>query len=394
MKKIILLTLFACCLFSTLSAQDLDMLRKYQAKVEEFVIESAELGQKRQVLVYTPAHYERKLSYYNVIYVFDAQDRALFGAANGITHLLTEGSQDFIVVGIKSTFIEAEMYARNNDLLPSDAKSNLLSKSGGNAEAFLAYVKNEVVPFIESNYLTLPKRTAIGHSLGASFLIYTLLNEPDLFDNYITISPNLEYDDQRLVRGLENFDTAQFSTTKFLYLSHANEADYDPAWGPANENAYRIVRNSFVSENFKALVEEFPVEGHRSGFIPGITSAMRTYLDSIKPLQDMELSSETYEATFRLKVLEEDDEVYITGNQESLGNWEPGKVRMKKVAPLEREITLKVQDPVMVNFTRGTPDSQLWTKIAQGGFSNQNKIIRPENGAEYTFEVHSYSYRN
>ena len=393
MKKIVLLTLFACCLFSSLSAQDLDYLRKYDAKIEEFVIESTELGQKRQVLVYTPAHYEAESSYYNVLYVFDAQDRALFGAANGITHLLTEGSEDFIVVGIKATFIEEAMYTRNNDLIPSDAESNLVSKSGGNAEAFLAYVKNEVVPFIESNYLTLPKRTAIGHSLGASFLIYTLLNEPDLFDNTIAISPNLEYDDQRLVRGLENFDTGQFNTTKFLYLSHANEADAWPAWGPANQNAYRIVRESLVSDTFKAVIEEFPTEGHRSGFIPGITSAMRTYLDTIKPLQEMELSSETYEVTIRLKVQQEDDEVYITGNQEPLGNWEPGKVRMKKVAPLEREITLKVQDPVMVNFTRGTWESQLWIKEKEG-FSNHNRIIRPENGAVYSYEVDSYSYRN
>ena len=52
----------------------------------------------------------------------------------------------------------------------------MLSKAGGNAEVFLAYVKNEVVPFIESNYRTLPERTAIGHSLGASFLIYTMVN--------------------------------------------------------------------------------------------------------------------------------------------------------------------------------------------------------------------------
>jgi len=393
MKKNSLVTLFACFLIGTLVAQDLDYLRKYDAKIEEFVIESTELGQKRQVLVYTPAQYERKSSYYNVIYVFDAQDQAIFGAANGITHLLTEGSQDFIIVGIKATFIEEEMYTRNNDLIPSDAESNLVSKSGGNAEAFLAYVKNEVVPFIESNYLTLPKRTAIGHSLGASFLIYTLLNEPDLFDNNIAISPNLEYDDQRLVKGLENFDIGQFNTTKFLYLSHANEADAWPAWGPVNQNAYRIVSESLVSENFRAVIEEFPTEGHRSSFVPAITSAMRTYLDTIKPLQDMELSSETYEVTFRLKVQQEDDEVYITGNQEPLGNWEPSKVRMKKVAPLEREITLKVQDPVMVNFTRGTWESQLWIKLEEG-FSNQNKVIRPEDGAAYSYEVDSYSYEN
>ena len=256
MKKTLLLTFFTCCLLSTLAAQDLEKIMENESKIEEVIIESSELGQKRQILVYTPAHYqEEKFSYYNVIYVFDAHDRALFDAANGITSLLTEGSQDFIVVGIKATWIEEEMYARNHDLLPSDTRRNMGPKSKGNAEAFLAYVKNEVVPYVESNYRTLPHRTAVGHSLSASFLIYTLLNEPDLFDNYIAISPNLEYDDQRLVRGLENFDTGQFNTTKFLYMSHANEHEYWPDWKPANENAYRIVRESLVSENFKAVIE-------------------------------------------------------------------------------------------------------------------------------------------
>ncbi len=393
MKKIVLLTLFACFLFSTLRAQDLEKIRENEAKIEEVVIESTELGQKRQVLIYTPAHYqENTYTYYNVIYVFDAQDRALFDATNGITNLLTDGSQDFIVVGIKATFIEEEMYARNHDLLPSDTKRNMGPKSGGNAEAFLAYVENEVVPYIESNYRTLPKRTAVGHSLSASFLVYTLLNEPELFDNYIAISPNLADDDQRLVRGLEKFDSGQFNSTKFLYLSSANEHKYWPDWKPANENAYRIVRESLVSENFRAVIEEYSMEGHRTGFIPGITSAMRTYLDSIQPIQEMELSQEAYEVTFRVKVLEEEDEVYITGNQETLVNWEPGKVRMERTAPLEREITLKVQDPVMVKFTRGSWESQFWMKLSENGWGNGNLIVRPENDAEYTFEVHSASY--
>jgi predicted alpha/beta superfamily hydrolase len=391
MKKNSLVTLITCFLIGTLVAQDLEKIRENESKVEEVVLESAELGQKRQVLVYTPAHYqESKFSYYNVIYVFDAQDRALFDTANGITNLLTEGSQDFIVVGIKATWIEEEMYARNHDLLPSDTKRNMGPKSGGNAEAFLAYVKNEVVPYVESNYRILPQRTAVGHSLSASFLIYSLLNEPELFDNYIAISPNLEDDDQRLVRGLEKFDTGQFNTTKFLYLSHANEHKYWPDWKPANEKAYRIVRESLASENFRAVIEEYPMEGHRSGFIPGITSAMRIYLDSIQPLQEMELSRDEYEVTFRIKVLEEDDEVYITGNQESLGNWQPNQVKMQKTAPLERMVTLKVQDPVQVQFTQGEWDSQAWIKVGQGGWSTRKLVVRPEDGAEYLFEVHAY----
>ena len=172
MKRITTVTLLTCFIINTLTAQDLEKIREHEARVEEIIFESTELDQTRQVLVHTPANYKfEDLSYYNVIYLFDAQDRPLFDATNGIVNMMADGSQDFIVVGIKSTYIEEEMYGRNHDLLPSDTKRDLGPKSGGNAEAFLAYMKNEVVPYIESNYRTLPHRTAVGHSLGGSFVI-------------------------------------------------------------------------------------------------------------------------------------------------------------------------------------------------------------------------------
>ena len=389
MNKTILICLFTCFLTASLLAQDIEKLNEALSRVEEVIFESTELGQTRQVLVYTPNHYAYSpFSYYNVIYVLDGQDSELFYAANGIAHLLTNGSQKFIVVGIKATYIEEQMYTRNHDLLPSDTQVNLGPKSGGNAEAFLAYIKNEVVPYIESNYRTLTHRTAVGHSLGGSFLVYSLLHQPDLFDNYIAISPNLEYDNQRLVRGLENFDPRKFTATKYLYMSHANEHLHWPDWKPANEKAHRILRDSLNSKNFRTVTESYPEEGHRTGFVPAFTSAMRTYLDSIQPKQEMELSREQYEVTFRIKVTNEDDEVYITGNQESLGNWQPNQVRMQKAGPLERSVTLQVQDPVKVQFTHGDWDSQVWIKVGGGGFSNQKLTVRPEEGKEYLFEKH------
>ena len=116
---------------------------------------------------------------------------------------------------------------------------------------------------------------------------------------------------------------------------------------------------------------------------------LQAYLDSIQPKQEMELSREQYEVTFRIKVTNEDDEVYITGNQESLGNWQPDQVLMQKVAPLERSVTLKVQDPVQLQFTHGDWDSQLWIKVGEGGWSTRKLTVRPEEGKEYLFEEHS-----
>ena len=42
--------------------------------------------------------------------------------------------------------------------------------------------------------------------------------------------------------------------------------------------------------------------------------------------------------TIKISVPNETDEVFIVGNQESLGNWQPNKVKMKKVTDYQREI--------------------------------------------------------
>ncbi|WP_445385860.1 alpha/beta hydrolase-fold protein [Robiginitalea sp. IMCC44478] len=379
MKKSVLNTILLCFFIGSLTAQ--------RSAVKEVSIESAELNQTRDLLIFTPINYDHsEYYYYNVIYVFDAHDRPLYDYVTSVSHLLREGQRGFIVVGIKATYIKELMYGRNHDLLPSDTERNLGPKSGGNAEAFLAYVKNEVVPYVESNYRVLPHRTGVGHSLSASFLIYSMLNEPDLFDNFIAVSPNLADDDQRLVKDLDNFDSAQFNSLHYLYMNHADDYINYPGWGAANDKAYPILKNKLANENFKVVTEQFPDESHMSGYMPAVKSALSTLIDSVLPVQNKQLSENTYELTFRVKVPDDNDVVYITGNQESLGNWEPGLVRMERVSPLEREITVKVQDPVEVKFTRGSWESEAWINIGDGR-TTFPMIIRPEASAEYSFEI-------
>lgn len=52
------------------------------------------------------------------------------------------------------------------------------------------------------------------------------------------------------------------------------------------------------------------------------------------------------------------DEVFIVGNQESLGNWEPNKVKMTKISDYEREITLNLTFPAEFKFTRGSWETE------------------------------------
>lgn len=52
------------------------------------------------------------------------------------------------------------------------------------------------------------------------------------------------------------------------------------------------------------------------------------------------------------------DEVFIVGNQESLGNWVPNKVKMTKISDYEREITLNLTFPAEFKFTRGSWETE------------------------------------
>lgn len=338
MRNIILSTVLMCVLTAQVFAQ----LAK--AQVEEVNIQSKELNQTRKILIYKPRFYnEKKFGYYDVIYVFDAQNREFFDYTSSLAHLIKgkKGRQEFIVVGIQATFTKKPLYFRNLDFLPSNTKF-FRGKFKGNSEKFLAYVKNEVVPYVESNYRTLHHRTAVGHSLGASFLISTLLKEPNLFDNYIAVSPNMAYDNQRLVQGLRAFDTKKLTSRKYLYLSHAREAKHWKDWGAAYVNAFPLLKETLACDKFRVTLEKYPEEDHMGGFVPSLTSALKLYLNEIEPVQRKQLPKKKYKITIQVKVPQKEGDLYISGNQESLGNWKPRQVKMKKVSPTIREITLKV----------------------------------------------------
>ena len=385
MLRFALAALFAFTLTSPVLAQESGM-----PTTPTVTIESEELGQTREIVIYEPMNYHQKADeYYDVIYVFDAHDRPLFDYVTAVSNLIKGGPRAVIVVGIRATLDYENMYFRNNDLLPSDTGWKLPGK-GGNAEAFLRYVKNEVVPYVESNYRTLPHRTAIGHSLSASFLVYTLLNDAQLFDNYIAVSPNLAYDDRRLVKGLRIFDSEQFETPTFFYMSHANEGEDWPEWAEANQIAYPLLRDTLANHDFRVWIEEYPDENHGSGYLTSVMSAMRMYVDSIRPQQLGELSEATYEITIKVEVPEEHDEIYISGNQESLGDWAENQVKMERASPLTRQITVDVRDHVEVKFFREEGGAQAWVKTGPMSKSTWSRMIRPEEGGEYSFEIASY----
>lgn len=378
-KKVIIFVLFL--LGNCVLAQQI-------ANIEKIKIDSKELNQEREILVYTPQSYnENTLVSYDVIYVFDVQNREFFDFTHSVISFLSNTTKKYIIVGIISPYFEKLDYVRNNDMLPileTNKSKKRYGKYSGNADNFLKYIKGEVIPYIENNYRTHSNKVAIGHSLSASLILRSIFREPNLFNDYLAISPNFAFDNERLATKLIDFDYQKIKDQTFLYTSNANEGiNYWKEWKPARNKIYSFFENSNNLNTINFLKKEFPNETHWSTFPPSLTFGLTEYFKYLEK-KEIKFSEETYEITIELKVTDKMDEVYIAGNQLSLGNWNPGLIKMKNKSDFEREITIKIKMPLELKFTRGTWENQGLVKN-MGGFENIR--LNPQDKKVFKFEI-------
>jgi uncharacterized protein YjaZ len=98
-------------------------------------------------------------------------------------------------------------------------------------------------------------------------------------------------------------------------------------------------------------------------------------------------SEETYEVTFKVIVPDSIDDVYITGNQPELANWNPNELVMKKTSDFEREIILKIHTPAQFKFTRGGWEKEAFIDEIKG---IPNLVIDINNETELEYRVLSW----
>jgi predicted alpha/beta superfamily hydrolase len=77
----------------------------------------------------------------------------------------------------------------SRDLTPVPIKG-MEDKSGGGKD-FLSFVTNDLFKFIDNTYKTNDHRIFMGHSFGGLFGVYSFIENPENFDDYILISPSI-----------------------------------------------------------------------------------------------------------------------------------------------------------------------------------------------------------
>lgn len=153
---------------------------------QSYTIPSRRLGEARVVDVALPAGYEANLSqHYPVLYVLDGEVEGQAAVTVARFYASTGQLPPMIVVGIRNT-------ERTRDLTPAPAAGfTPLPEVGvnGGADAFLSFLADELIPWVDQGYRTAPMRVLVGHSLGGLFGLYALSQRPTLFTGYLVMEP-------------------------------------------------------------------------------------------------------------------------------------------------------------------------------------------------------------
>lgn len=146
----------------------------------------------------------------------------------------------------------------------------------GRADAFLAFLDDEVKPFVAARYPStdVDDATLVGHSLGGLFALHVLFTSPESFGRYIVLDPTAWGD--VLIR--EEAELGNVSAQLFLGVSAALPPGA-PVGSPtpADQTASLDlqIRNS-ARDGLRYTYKVYPDETHNSVPAVGISTGLRT----------------------------------------------------------------------------------------------------------------------
>ena len=159
-------------------------------------LHSTATGRDYDIYVSLPTDYARNPAWrYPVLYVLDGQwdFKLLMSIQGGL--LYDRYVPQVMLVGITYSGTDPDY----NALRAADYTTAAVpaTPGSGGAPRFLAFLKNELIPFVESSYRADPSRRGLmGSSFGGLFTLYALFHDPGLFAGYVAASPAVSFADR------------------------------------------------------------------------------------------------------------------------------------------------------------------------------------------------------
>ena len=220
-------------------------------------IHMKELNRDREILIWLPEDYQTSGKRYPVMYINDGQnaffdERAYSGVSWGFADFARERGLDLIMVAVPCNF---EPWMREAEYGPwkTDRVITILETGrpgpglGGEGEAYVRFLKDELKPYIDCTFPTDPTDTAIaGSSAGGNISFYAALRYPEVFSKCAALSCAFWYYPMQYLKLVKEAD---LSSLKCLYL--------DRGTNEGNGNGFVTnLYNYDMSMIYEALMEK------------------------------------------------------------------------------------------------------------------------------------------
>jgi len=214
-------------------------------------IHSNILSENRVLNIYLPEGYDKDSTIsYPVIYLLDGSADEDFIHIAGLVQFL---NFPWVKVLPKSILVGIANVDRRRDFTFSTAvaEDKKESPTSGGSAKFIAFIGEELQPFIEKKFRTNSSKTLIGQSLGGLLATEILFKKPALFSKYIIVSPSLWWNNESLLetKPMAKKDSAE------VYIAVGNEEKV------MQDDARKLV--SILKNNDKKMIVHFQYFPHK-----------------------------------------------------------------------------------------------------------------------------------
>lgn len=326
---------------------------------------------------------ERKLGKF-----FKDQSHFIEGAKNEVRKNIPAGYMSKMEHYYGQKFLAYRFYVNPLDVVPySDVFWH------GNGPMFKSD-KGQIANMISSAYVPLKKKNYIKDYIEFGF------NHPETTNFLITHEFGHSFVNQYLGQYESKInESANLMSEAFIGKIDGQGYSYWPscvgehivrtgeiriALANGNPKLAEKLRQQHIKENSFVLIPDFEkktevYENNRTkypsfkDFVPELLKVLDdTSVEKVR--EKMGLPNEKYEVTLTVNVPENSGDVYITGNQSSIGSWNPQKIKLNKINETTRQITF-------------TSYLDLRFKLTKGSWETEAKIDGIEKGKDVSLSL-------
>jgi predicted alpha/beta superfamily hydrolase len=249
---------------------------------KSMTLKSKILNMPVKLKISVPVGYEKSTAKYPVLFLFNDH----FHLTTGLLHLLVRHGMVPGMLVVDFTNCPSGYFT------PTALKGR---PGTGGADTLIGFMRDELIPFIDSHYRTQPYRITAASSWGGLFAVYAMLTAPEVFNAAIASGPWLVYDNLDLIAVKNNKAILKKGTYEdnFYMLKHGEgflrehsysgnllffSAGDQPELAPSIDFFARILKRHAPKE-LEWIYDPMPLEDHGS-------LIANTFFDGLKKLYE------------------------------------------------------------------------------------------------------------